>query len=89
MVQDKKIEIKIVSLQNCKKGSDMTSYILTVNESRASGKVLLNYLKSLSKTDDYVYIMPQKEASPYDPEFVAKIKRSMESEGKAIKLEDL
>ena len=67
----------------------MTSYVLQVNEKRASGKVLLNYLKSLSKADDYVCIMPQKEASPYNPEFVAKIQRSMESEGKAIKLEDL
>jgi hypothetical protein len=67
----------------------MTSYVLQVNERRASGKVLLDYLKSLSKADDYVSILPQTEASPYDPEFVKKIQRSMKSKGKAIKLEDL
>jgi len=67
----------------------MSSYVLRVNERRASGKILLDYLKSLSKADDYVHILPQQEASPYNPEFVKKIKRSMNSKGKAIKLEDL
>ena len=39
----------------------MSSYILSVNERIASGKILLDYLKSLSKIDDYVCIMPHKE----------------------------
>ncbi|MCL2132397.1 MAG: hypothetical protein FWH36_08130 [Lentimicrobiaceae bacterium] len=67
----------------------MTSYILRVNESNVIAKRLLDYLKSFIKADDYVYVVPEKEGSPYDPEFVEKIQRSMKSKGKAIKLEDL
>jgi len=39
----------------------MTSYVLTVDEKIMPGKSLLSYLKSLSKTIDYVDIVPQKE----------------------------
>ena len=39
----------------------MTSYVLTVDEKIMPGKSLLNYLKSLSKTSDYVDVVPQKE----------------------------
>ena len=64
----------------------MSSYVIEVNERKTSGKYLIPFLKSL---DSIVHIMPHKEESPYNPEFVAKIQRSMKSEGKAIKIEDL
>jgi len=68
----------------------MSSYVITVNESNMVAKRLLDYLKSLSKTSDYMDIAAyKKEKSPYDPKFVSKIQRSMKSKGKAIKLEDL
>ena len=38
----------------------MTNYLLTLNEENAVAKSLLGYLKTLSKTNDYVYIAPQK-----------------------------
>ena len=38
----------------------MTSYVLRVNERVMSGKSLLSYLKSLSKTNDYVEVLPPK-----------------------------
>jgi hypothetical protein len=41
----------------------MSSYLITVNERMTLGKVLLEYLKSLSKTTNYVDIAPQKEIS--------------------------
>ena len=66
----------------------MTSYVLKINERLMPGKTLLNYLKSLSKTSDYVDIVPEKER-PYNKEFVKEILESRESEGVKIKLEDL
>ncbi|MCL2131090.1 MAG: hypothetical protein FWH36_01340 [Lentimicrobiaceae bacterium] len=39
----------------------MTSYVLRVNERNVIAKSLLGYLRTLSKTNDYVCIMPQKE----------------------------
>ena len=68
----------------------MTSYVVTVNENMMLGKSLMDYLKSLSKTSDYVDIVVYNRVdSPYNPEFVEDIKRSMKSKGKSIKLEDL
>ena len=37
----------------------MTSYVLTVNEKNVVAKRLLDYLKSLSKMNDYLCIEPQ------------------------------
>ena len=47
----------------CKKikFESMSSYVIKVNEKIMQGKTLLSYLKSLSKTSDYLYIMPHKE----------------------------
>jgi len=68
----------------------MSNYIVSINERMASGRVFLNYLKSLSETSNYVDIaVYSKIESPYNPEFVDEIKRSMKSKGKSIKLEDL
>jgi len=64
----------------------MSSYVIEVNERKTSGKQLVTFLKSL---DSIVHVIPHKEESPYEPEFVAKIQRSMKSTGKVIKLEDL
>ena len=66
----------------------MTSYVLKVNERRPSGKMLVNYLKSLSETDKDIVLIP-KEEKPYDEEFVEQILVSMKSEGKSVKLEDI
>ena len=39
----------------------MSSYVITVNESIGLGKSLMKFLKSLSKTSDYVDIIAQKD----------------------------
>ena len=62
---------------------------ININERVASGKVFLEFLKSLCKTSNYVDIIPKQEKYPYNPEFVEKIQRSMNSKGQSIKLEDL
>jgi len=76
----------------CKKikSKKMSNYVVSINERMTAGKVFLDYLKSLSRTSNYVDIaVYEKEEDSYDPEFVAKIKRSMSSEGRSIKTEDL
>ena len=39
----------------------MTSYVITVNERIGLGKNLIGFLKSLSKTTDYVEISPRRD----------------------------
>ena len=39
----------------------MSSYIIKINENNLVGKRLIDYLKSLSKTSNYIEIMPQKD----------------------------
>ena len=41
----------------------MASYVLTVNEKNAVAKGLLDYLKLLSKKNEYVSVVPHKESS--------------------------
>ena len=66
----------------------MTSYALKVNERMAPGKILIEYLKSLSEKCSYVGVI-QEEERPYNPEFVAKILRSDKNKGVKVKREDL
>jgi hypothetical protein len=40
----------------------MSSYVITVNERVGLGKSLMNYLKSLSKTSDYVNVTAQRDS---------------------------
>jgi hypothetical protein len=68
----------------------MSNYVISINERMTAGRVLLDYLKSLSKTSNYVDIIePKKEGYPYKPEFVAEIVKSRKGKGVAIKREDL
>jgi len=68
----------------------MSNYIVSINERMISGKILLDYLKSLSRTSDYVHIaVAKKEEYPYNSEFVAEIVESRKGQGVTIKREDL
>ena len=68
----------------------MSSYVITVNERMASGKILLDYLKSLSKTSNYMdIVVAEKEDYPYNPKFVSEIVKSRKRKGITIKREDL
>ena len=40
----------------------MSSYVIRVNENNFVGKKLIDYLKSLSETSNYIEVMPQKAA---------------------------
>ena len=50
----------------------MSSYVITVNERVTLGKVLLDYLKSLSKTSDFLDIIAQKDSDLTDERFFTK-----------------
>ena len=52
----------VLSLRR-KNSNDMSSYVITVNERIGLGKNLIGFLKSLSKTTNYVDITMQKEHS--------------------------
>jgi len=68
----------------------MATYTLTINEKTPKGKSLINLIKAM---DEVVTIVSedtvQEQSSPYNPEFIKEILKSRESEGKAIKTEDL
>jgi hypothetical protein len=38
----------------------MTNYVLRINERNLAGKSLIAYLKSLSKTSNFIEVMPQQ-----------------------------
>ena len=59
----------------------MTRLTVTVNTNTTKGKRFIEFIKTL----DYIKV----EESPYNPEFVKKIKESRASKGKAIKTKDL
>ena len=68
----------------------MSNYVVSINERVSSGKVFLEFLKSLSKTSDYVdIIMPEKEKYPYNRKFVNELVKSRKSKGITINREDL
>ena len=54
----------------------MTTYSVTINEKLPAGKALVALLKNM----DEVSLKKTKQVeSPYDPAFVAKIKKAMEN----------
>ena len=68
----------------------MSNYIISINERMSAGKVLLDYLKSLSITSNYVdIILPEKEKYPYNREFVSELVKSRKAKGITVKREDL
>jgi len=77
-----------VPLHRDKKEIIMSNYALRINERIAPGKILIEYLKSLSEKCNYVDVIQENER-PYNPEFVAKILRSDKSKGVKMKREDL
>jgi 3-hydroxy-3-methylglutaryl CoA synthase len=55
-----------------------------------SGKVFLEFLKSLSTTSDYFdFVMPEKEKYPYDRKVVKELVKSRKTKGITINREDL
>jgi hypothetical protein len=68
----------------------MSNYVVSINERMTAGRVFLDYLKSLSKTSNYVdIVVPEKEEYPYNKEFVAELVKSRKAKGVTVKRENL
>ena len=68
----------------------MSNYVVSINERITSGKVFLEFLKSLSSTCNYVDILlPENEEYPYNRKFVKEIVKSRKGKGVRINREDL
>ncbi len=68
----------------------MATYTLSIDDKTPKGKSLISLIKSMNEV---VTILSENDVnepvSPYNQEFVEKIQKSRNSEGKVIKTEDL
>jgi hypothetical protein len=62
----------------------MTTYNITINEQVPQGKVLIALLKNMDGVVLKKVKPLRKKESPYNPEFVAKVKRAMSQKGRII-----
>ena len=74
-----------LSLQKTK---TMLSYVLKIDERKVSGKILIDYLKSLSEKTDGIDLIREID-KPYNKEFVQQIQNTMKTKGQSVKVEDL
>jgi hypothetical protein len=65
----------------------MATITIKIHKSTKKTQALISLVRELSKTDKNIEI--EETGSPYNQEFVKKVQRSLVSEGKAIKTEDL
>lgn len=60
----------------------MTTLTLKINENSEKGKALLAFLKAFSKDNHQKDVeLVEEPKSPYNPEFVAKIKQAEKEDG--------
>jgi hypothetical protein len=62
----------------------MTTYRININEDLPQGKALVTLLKNMECVEVHKEKISKKLESPYNPEFVKKIKRAMQQEGRII-----
>lgn len=65
----------------------MATVTIKIRKSTKKTQALIGLVRELAKTDKNIEI--EETGSPYSQEFVKKIQKSLASEGKAIKTEDL
>ena len=64
----------------------MSTYTIKVNEKTNIGKSVLTFLRAIKEVEVEETTV---EESPYNPEFVAKIKNAMKGEGRVIKASEI
>lgn len=65
----------------------MATITIKIHKSTKKTQALVSLVRELSKRDKNIEI--EETDSPYNQEFIKKVQRSLASEGKAIKTEDL
>ena len=68
----------------------MTTITLKINEKKKKGKAFLEMARVFSENSKQIVLIEEKDKSPYDPEFVKKIKKASTEKGRLVEsAEDL
>jgi predicted RND superfamily exporter protein len=68
----------------------MTTITLKINEKSKKGKAFLEMARVFSENSKEIVLIEEKDKSPYDPEFVKKIKKASTEKGRLVEsAEDL
>ena len=68
----------------------MTTITLKINEKSKKGKAFLEMARVFSENSKEIVLIEEKDKSPYDPEFVKKIKKASTEKGRLVeRAEDL
>ena len=68
----------------------MTTITLKINEKKKKGKAFLEMARVFSENSKEIVLIEEKDKSPYDPEFVKKIKKASTEKGRLVEsAEDL
>ena len=68
----------------------MTTITLKINEKSKKGKAFLEMARVFSENSKEIDLIEEKDKSPYDPEFVKKIKKASTEKGRLVEsAEDL
>ncbi|SHF87995.1 hypothetical protein SAMN05444396_102219 [Flavobacterium segetis] len=62
----------------------MTTITLKINENTRKGKAFLEMARVFSENSKEIELIETEEKSPYNPEFVAKIKKASTEKGKLM-----
>ena len=68
----------------------MTTITLKINEKSKKGKAFLFLVRVFSENSKEIVLIEEEDKSPYDPEFVKKIKKASTEKGRLVEsAEDL
>ena len=68
----------------------MTTITIKINEKSKKGKAFLEMARVFSENSKEIVLIEEKDKSPYDPEFVKKIKKASTEKGRLVEsAEDL
>ena len=68
----------------------MTTINIKKNEKKKKGKAFLEMARVFSENSKEIVLIEEKDKSPYDPEFVKKIKKASTEKGRLVEsAEDL
>ena len=62
----------------------MTTITLKINEKSKKGKAFLEMARVFSENSKEIVLIEEKDKSPYDPEFVKKIKKASTEKGRLV-----
>ena len=68
----------------------MTTITIKINEKSKKGKAFLEMARVFSENSKEIVLIEEEDKSPYDPEFVKKIKKASTEKGRLVEsAEDL